>query len=52
MRSRHLLFAAVSTAYILVGTWLEERDLVAIFGDDYRRYRECVAMLVLWRRSA
>jgi protein-S-isoprenylcysteine O-methyltransferase Ste14 len=42
----HLLFAAVTTAYILVGIWLEERDLVAMFGDDYRRYRERVAMLI------
>jgi protein-S-isoprenylcysteine O-methyltransferase Ste14 len=42
----HLLFAAVTTAYILVGIWLEERDLVAMFGDDYRRYRERVSMLI------
>jgi methanethiol S-methyltransferase len=42
----HLLFAAVTTAYIFVGIHLEERDLVALFGDKYRRYRERVAMLV------
>src|SRR6266403_538416 len=47
----HLLFAAVTTAYIVVGTLLEERDLVDIFGDDYRRYRERVSMLVPWRKS-
>ena len=35
----HLLFAAVTTAYILVAIQLEERDLVDLFGDDYRRYR-------------
>jgi len=52
MTQGHLLFAAVTTAYILVGIWLEERDLVAVFGDDYRRYRERVSMLVPWRRSA
>jgi len=42
----HLLFASVTTAYIFVGIWLEERDLVAFFGDEYRKYREKVAMLV------
>jgi protein-S-isoprenylcysteine O-methyltransferase Ste14 len=48
----HLLFAAVTTAYILVGIKLEERDLVALFGDDYLRYRQRVSMLVPWRKSA
>ncbi len=42
----HLLFAAVTTAYIFVGIWLEERDLVAMFGDQYRLYRQKVAMLI------
>jgi methanethiol S-methyltransferase len=47
----HLLFAAVTTAYILVGIYLEEIDLVELFGDEYRRYREHVAMLVpFWHK--
>ena len=47
----HLVFAAVTTLYIFVGILLEERDLVGVFGDDYRRYRQQVSMLVPWRRS-
>jgi protein-S-isoprenylcysteine O-methyltransferase Ste14 len=42
----HLLFAAATTAYILIAIQLEEHDLVGLFGDRYRDYRRRVGMLL------
>lgn len=46
MTSGHLLFAGVSTAYILVGSTLEEMDLVKTLGSRYRLYQNHVSRLV------
>jgi len=46
MSQGHLLFAAVTTVYILVAIQLEERDSVKFHGDKYIEYRKRVAMIV------
>jgi len=46
MTAGHLLFAIMTTLYILVALQLEEFDLIASIGDTYERYRAQVPMLV------
>ncbi len=48
----HLLFAAVTTTYILFAIQLEERDLIDAFGGVYVAYRKRTPMLLpMPRRS-
>ncbi|MFC3652942.1 methanethiol S-methyltransferase [Dyella humi] len=45
-----LIFAAGMTGYILIALQFEERDMVTYFGEEYRKYRQRVPMLVPWHR--
>jgi protein-S-isoprenylcysteine O-methyltransferase Ste14 len=46
-----LLLNVLFTAWIIVGAFLEERDLIAVYGEDYRAYQRAVPMLIPYRRS-
>jgi len=44
-----LLFNVLWTLWVVLGTYLEEKDLVAEFGEKYRYYQKTVPMLFPWR---
>jgi methanethiol S-methyltransferase len=44
-----MLFNVLWTLWIVLGAYLEEKDLVAEFGERYRQYQKTVPMLLPWR---
>ena len=46
MSMGHLFFAIMTTGYILVGIYFEEKDLVSFYGDTYKDYKNQVSMLI------
>lgn len=43
-----LATAIWGSLYLLIGTWFEERKLVALYGDAYLNYRRQVPALIPW----
>lgn len=46
MTSDRLLFNVLWTIWIIIGSYLEEKDIVAEFGERYRDYQKTVPMLL------
>ena len=46
-----IIVNTIVTIYIIIGTRLEERKLVSVFGDSYRNYQREVPMLIPFTKS-
>jgi methanethiol S-methyltransferase len=46
MNSTQFIFALIVTAYLVIGSRLEENKLIAQFGDSYRNYSDKVSGLI------
>jgi protein-S-isoprenylcysteine O-methyltransferase Ste14 len=46
MTTAHLLFAVGTLGYVLIGIFLEEKDMVSIHGSKYEEYKSQVSMIV------
>lgn len=47
-----LATALFGSIYIFIGTWSEERKLIALYGQDYIDYRQNVPAFIPWRGRA
>ncbi len=43
------LAVCILSVYLVIGTMLEERKIIAQYGDSYRRYQQRVSMLFPWK---
>ena len=48
----HLFFSIMTTVYIIMGVWFEERDLVAEHGENYLKYRRSTRAIIPLPKSA
>ena len=46
-----LVSKTILTAYIIIGTFLEEKKLIHEIGEPYLKYREKVPMFIPWKKG-